>query len=227
MVTDAANPPLPSAPQGTILVGELDPLPAEPETKDVVYALETPQPIKAGDIVGHLGQYQRHQDLHPLAGTAPERPILHLEVFSTDDVPAFLEASRAHAANLDDQHKTLLAIEPGARLSIPGEPDVSLGADEGVILDTSTSSEGPWLRVRRATVSIVARSSLSGAYTSATRTYAATGAILLRILSADNRSEIDEVAFNRLDAAGKAKRLRPLRLRAHLPALGSHKSSRR
>lgn len=84
----------------------------EPKAKDEVVVLDTPLRIKAGELIGHLGQYQNHSD-------DVARPLLHLEVFSCEDVPAFIASSRAYAANLPDEHKTLLKIHKGASKLIP------------------------------------------------------------------------------------------------------------
>ena len=95
---------------------------------DKVVALDAPIPIKAGDLIGHLGQYQNQSEGTP-------QPLLHLEVFSCDDVPAFIASSRAHAARLPDEQKTLLKIHKGASKLIPHRagisPDIS---DEGVTI---------------------------------------------------------------------------------------------
>lgn len=100
----------------------------EPQAMDKVVALDAPIPIKAGDLIGHLGQYQNQSEGTP-------QPLLHLEVFSCDDVPAFIASSRAHAARLPDEQKTLLKIHKGASKLIPHRagisPDIS---DEGVTI---------------------------------------------------------------------------------------------
>lgn len=82
---------------------------SEPKDKDRVYLLPTPAPIKAGELIGHLGQYQDHDEEAP-------RALLHLEVFSSDDVPAFIAKSRARAASLPDSEKNLLHVQPGTKL---------------------------------------------------------------------------------------------------------------
>ncbi|SEP55899.1 hypothetical protein SAMN05216409_10147 [Pseudomonas lutea] len=55
-----------------------------PPTLNDIHVLDSPHPIRAGEIIGHLGIYQNHDD------TAAE-PMFHLEVFSCEDVPAFIE----------------------------------------------------------------------------------------------------------------------------------------
>lgn len=104
----------------------------EPQAKDKAVVLDTPIPIKAGDLIGHLGQYQNQSEGTP-------QPLLHLEVFSCEDVPAFIASSRAHAARLPDGQKNLLKIHKGASKLIPhragtsanNPPDIS---DEGVTI---------------------------------------------------------------------------------------------
>ena len=80
-----------------------------PPAFDTVTLLPTPQPIKAGELIGHIGQYQNYDEATP-------RALLHLEVFSCDDVPAFITKSRARAASLPESEKTLLHVQPGTKL---------------------------------------------------------------------------------------------------------------
>lgn len=97
--------------QGFVHFGSLEATRSEP-VLDQVHVLPKPYPIKAGELIGHLGQYQNHDD-----GSA--KPLLHLEVFSCEDVPGFIAKSRAWAAGLPDQQKTLLKVYKGASKLIP------------------------------------------------------------------------------------------------------------
>lgn len=78
----------------------------------VVHLLDPPCPIKAGELIGHPGHYQNHNDAAP-------QSLLHLELFSCDDVPAFIAQSRALAAALPAEQKTQLKIHKGASKLIP------------------------------------------------------------------------------------------------------------
>jgi hypothetical protein len=86
-------PALPNGPDGKLLGyvyhADLD-ASRTPPTFDTVTPLPTPIRIKAGELIGHLGLYQNHDDATPKA-------LLHLEVFSCDDVPAFITKSQAPA----------------------------------------------------------------------------------------------------------------------------------
>lgn len=106
----------------------------EPKAKDEVVVLDTPIRIKAGELIGHLGQYQNHSD--DIA-----RPLLHLEVFSCDDVPAFIASSRAYAAALPDEHKTLLKIHKGASKLIPHRAGIDSSSPPSI------NDEGPTIGV--------------------------------------------------------------------------------
>ncbi|NUU38172.1 hypothetical protein [Pseudomonas sp. C2B4] len=59
--------------------------------------------IKAGEVLGHVGKYQNHSDPAP-------RNLLHLEVFSCEDVKAFTELSKSSARGLPASERTLLKI---------------------------------------------------------------------------------------------------------------------
>ncbi|MGH8086371.1 MAG: glycoside hydrolase family 19 protein [Lysobacter sp.] len=155
---------------GYIYRDELDALP-EPDASgiDGVFVLPEPMKVTAGTVLGHLGEFQRQRDGTPLP-PAPRRSLLHLEVFSGDDVPAFMAASRAWASQLGEQHKTLLKIPPGARLSQPAEPDRVLPAGATLIATVDSPPNGAWAKARVSHLQIVDRSVL-GNYDSTTRTY--------------------------------------------------------
>ncbi|NRH42686.1 N-acetylmuramidase domain-containing protein [Pseudomonas sp. MS15a(2019)] len=84
---------------------------ATPKVQNTVVVLDQPFPIKAGALLGHPGLYEGQQQIH-------------LETFSCDDLPAFIERSRAWAARLPDSDKTLLKIHAGASKLITHRPDI-------------------------------------------------------------------------------------------------------
>ncbi|MCQ4251608.1 hypothetical protein NA644_20065 [Pseudomonas stutzeri] len=105
---------------------------SEPKTKGSVVVLDEPVPIKAGDLIGHLGRYQNHDEAMP-------QPLLHLEVFSCEDVPAFVAQSRAYASRLPETQRTLLKIYKGASKLIPHREGIDADnpprlSDEGVMV---------------------------------------------------------------------------------------------
>lgn len=101
---------------------ELTPVPVNPPDKGEVVIPDTPVSIAAGDLIGHLGQYQRYIDMNPLGSACNERELMQIDVFTTDDIEAFIKKSRERSAQLSDRHKTLLLIEKGASLILA--PDV-------------------------------------------------------------------------------------------------------
>lgn len=90
---------------------------SEPKAMGSVVLLDPPVPIKAGDLIGHVGKYQNQSDGSP-------QELLHLEVFSCEDVPAFISESRTWAQNLPVEEKTLLKIHAGASKLIPHRDDI-------------------------------------------------------------------------------------------------------
>lgn len=106
--------------RGHVHFASLEPAGSSTPTLDRVQVLERPWPIKAGELIGHLGLYQDHDSVSA-------QPRLHLEVFSCDDVPAFVDRSRAWAARLPDTEKTLLKVHKGASKLIPHR--AGIGAD--------------------------------------------------------------------------------------------------
>jgi len=90
----------------------------EPEAKGRVIPLEPPFAIKAGELIGHPGTFST-----PSHGDG--EGLLHLEVFSCDDVPAFVEKSRAYAARLPESERSLAGISKIASALAPHTPDIN------------------------------------------------------------------------------------------------------
>ncbi|KTT21019.1 hypothetical protein SB14R_21735 [Pseudomonas oryzihabitans] len=84
---------------------------AAPKAQNSVVVLDQPFPIKAGTLLGHPGFYEGRQQIH-------------LETFSCDDLPAFIDRSRAWATRLPESDKTLLKIHAGASKLITHRPDI-------------------------------------------------------------------------------------------------------
>ncbi len=84
----------------------------EPEAKGRVVLPDTPLAIKAGELIGHPGTFSTPRD-------ADGAGLLHLEIFSCDDVPAFIENSRAYAARLPDSERALARISAIASALAP------------------------------------------------------------------------------------------------------------
>lgn len=166
----AGDPVDPAAATGWVFLGELDPdTTSEPDAFDSVVVLAEPRPIHAGTLVGHLGEYQQYEDAMPVPERG-KRPLLHLEVLSGDDVPAFIERCRAYAQTLPEGSRTLLVIEIGAKLVQPSAPDVTLGAGQRVVPTAAQRGSGRWVKVRPGEVRLVERTAL-GTYQQSTNTY--------------------------------------------------------
>jgi hypothetical protein len=90
---------------------------SQPKATGSVVLLDPPVPIKAGDLIGHVGKYQNQSDGSP-------QELLHLEVFSCEDVPAFVSQSRSWAQSLPDEERTLLKIHAGASKLIAHRDDI-------------------------------------------------------------------------------------------------------
>ncbi|NWC91942.1 MULTISPECIES: pesticin C-terminus-like muramidase [unclassified Pseudomonas] len=73
---------------------------------DRIVVLDHPIAIKAGELIGHLGEYQD-------SGAEYPEKKLHLEVFSADRMEAFIEASRAWAKRLPATDNTWLKLAKG------------------------------------------------------------------------------------------------------------------
>ncbi|EIK93160.1 hypothetical protein PMM47T1_28256 [Pseudomonas sp. M47T1] len=90
---------------------------SEPKAMGSVVVLDTPVTINAGATIGYAGKYQSHDEGAP-------RNLVHIEVFSCDDVQAFVTASRSKAAALPADQKNLLHIYKNTNL-ITHRADIS------------------------------------------------------------------------------------------------------
>lgn len=186
----------PAAATGWVFIGELDPGPVAPKSFDEVVKVDPPAAIKAGDLVGHVGEYQQYVDAlaAPVRG---RRPLLHLEVFTGDDLPAFIEKCRAYARTLPAGSGNLFVIEKDAHLVQPAQPDGQIGPTEQAT-PVGGASESAWVKVQRGTPTVMQRTAL-GKYNTATRTYAG-GQIFTGwfIGAQDNQRTQDEATATRL-----------------------------
>lgn len=169
----AGGPVNPAASGGWVFLGELDPCGGDPEALDSVVVLEKPRPIAAGDIVAQLGEYQQYEDAKPTA-TRDWKALLHLEVFSGEDVAAFVAECRNYAKTLPEGSGSRLVVEPGAQLVQPTEPDVDVEPGAKISATSDSPAAGPWAKVRRMSPHTVERAKL-GAYHSDTGKYAKGG----------------------------------------------------
>jgi muramidase (phage lysozyme) len=81
-----------------------------PETFDEVVVPKTPIKVKAGALLGHLGEYRRVVD------PSSSRQMLHHEIIAGADLPAYLKKSRAAALAAKPEERTVLRVAPGSQL---------------------------------------------------------------------------------------------------------------
>ncbi|MCP1481909.1 hypothetical protein J2Y88_004220 [Pseudomonas chlororaphis] len=88
---------------------------SEPKTPGVIVPLTPVHKIRAGELIGHVGKYQNHSDPAP-------KNLLHLEVFSCEDIKAFIDQTKEQAVRLPATEKTLVKILPHTPLitHVPG-----------------------------------------------------------------------------------------------------------
>ncbi|MDR6386762.1 glycosyl hydrolase 108 family protein [Paraburkholderia caribensis] len=106
--------PDPRAATGWVNLDVLDAV-VEPKPLDTVVVLDKPYPVKAGDVVGYLGEYQNSAHSQVLPPT-PKRSLLHVEVFTGAQIETFISKSQDRAKKLPESGKTLLVIRQGAKL---------------------------------------------------------------------------------------------------------------
>ena len=169
-------------------------------TLDSVHLLPQPYPIKAGELVGHLGKYQNFDDARP-------RTMLHLEVFTSEDVPAFLAQSRAIGEKLPAEQKTLIKVDKGSKIIQPAAADgqIETGADVRICSDSPKA--GRWAKVRKYAICNADKNTELGRFNNTNSTYSlsttqkATLAARMGIDVADMPDQVDflKVYFNSVE----------------------------
>ncbi|QOH39520.1 SH3 domain-containing protein [Burkholderia cepacia] len=102
-----------AAHNGWVSTSWLEALGQAPEDFDVVVTPVSPPAVKAGELLGHMGEYRRVQD------PQQSRKLMHHEIIVGPELRAFLEKSRAAAAKATPQQKTLLRVAPDTQLHNP------------------------------------------------------------------------------------------------------------
>jgi len=137
-----------------VYVKELDPIIGGPKEKDTVYIAEKkgkpgeeklPQ-IKAGELVGHLGNYRRFNP-EVICG-ATRRTVAHLEVFSPE-FKKFIEECRKLEPTAPASAKNLLKIDKGAKPVYLPMYDIELDKGELVMLAKDSPKEGLLVKLVR------------------------------------------------------------------------------
>lgn len=129
---------------GWVFLGELD-SEVNPVADQVVVP-PTPYRVKAGELLGYLGE-NPGEDIAGRRGAARQsRPRVAIEVFAGDDLPDFLAESRRRAAFLPDREKTRLVIPRGTALcEQPRRPDGTVDAHHIVVQDSLSPKTGPFI----------------------------------------------------------------------------------
>ncbi|KAB7769643.1 calcium-binding protein [Xanthomonas maliensis] len=120
---------------------------SEPAAKDQVYVLPEPVKISAGALIGYLGTYQRYIDTSPLADKTL-RPLVQVDVFTAEDIKAFMSKSRERAKLLDAKQRTLLKVDVGAKLATPTQPDQQIDASD-TLTPAGGKGAGKWVQAKR------------------------------------------------------------------------------
>ncbi|WP_174485068.1 glycoside hydrolase family 19 protein [Paraburkholderia terrae] len=137
----------------------------EPQGVGGVVVPPQPIPVKAGTLMGQIGEYHDYERSTPLP-PVPARQLLHLEVFAGDEVKEFIGKCRARAAQLPASDRTILVVHSGARLVVqPSDSDHKLGTRHPLYdaKETARSPKaGPWVQVQPRYLTIGTIAALDG-----------------------------------------------------------------
>lgn len=127
---------------GYVLFDDLEVTDKTPPPFDEVQLLDPAIDIKAGDLIGHIGQYQNFEDDLP-------RPVLHLQVFTCEALPAFISQCRELAKDLPNEQKTLAMVNVDSKMANPPSADTKVVAERNVRVCSDSPKEGCWAKVQQ------------------------------------------------------------------------------
>jgi hypothetical protein len=133
-----------NAADGWVFLGEMDTNnQPDPETMDRLVVLDAPYPIKAGEVLGHLGENPGPGNIRPPTELASSRPTVALEVFAGAGFADYLTEARRRGALLPDRDKTILTVDAGTLLCQNMMPcGLVLSDDHQLIPDTEAPAGG-------------------------------------------------------------------------------------
>ena len=129
--------------KGYVKVTSLTSLTFKPEKFNDIVVLKSPIAISSGDFIGYIGHNQQQTDHFNEPAQASistiKRPsdkklpqLLHVELFTCEDLSAFITQTRALADNLPESEKNLILVEKGARLIQASKTDGKLNSGLGI-----------------------------------------------------------------------------------------------
>jgi hypothetical protein len=135
--------PAPNAATGWIFLDQLDSL-IDPNPLDTIVILDSPFPVKAGSVIGYLGEYQRYSDASVLP-PKPKRSLVHVEVFAGVPFVPFMKKSQDRAKSLP---KNMLVVSPGATLVMPAPTNQTVAQGLRLKVTADDPNSGPWAKVQ-------------------------------------------------------------------------------
>ena len=132
-----------AAHKGYVKVTSLTSFTFKPEKFNDIVILKSPIAISSGDFIGYIGhnQLKKNSFNEPTQASIStiKRPsdkklpqLLHVELFTCEDLSAFITQTRALADNLPESEKNLILVEKGARLIQASEADGKLNSGLGI-----------------------------------------------------------------------------------------------
>ena len=129
--------------KGYVKVTSLTSLTFKPEKLNDIVVLKSPIAISSGDFIGYIGHNQQQTDHFNEPAQSPIAtikrpsdtklpPLLHVELFTCEDLSAFITKTRTLANNLPESEKNLILVEKGARLIQASKADGNLNSGLGI-----------------------------------------------------------------------------------------------
>ncbi|MCL2590677.1 MAG: hypothetical protein FWD67_07335 [Betaproteobacteria bacterium] len=145
---------------GVVDIWKLDPIITGPAETDKVHILATPVEIKAGEFIGHIGEYHRFDA--DVSTYQNRRWMTHLEVFAGSELENFIAQCQAADGRAAPDAKSLLVIECGAEPALLSRPNAKVDKGDLFRKVKNCKAEGPWIKMERGESKVEAKSALSG-----------------------------------------------------------------
>lgn len=126
-----------------------------------IVVLDKPLPVKAGEVIGHVGHYHFANQFVKKTPTIPNiylpvstikpykiEPLLHVELFTCENLPAFIKKTQDEAKKIAEEDKPFLLVDKGARLYKVSNEAEKLSIPKNVDIKIIDAAGLKWVKVK-------------------------------------------------------------------------------
>ncbi|WP_392553085.1 hypothetical protein RHO14_04270 [Orbus wheelerorum] len=133
----------------------------EQQLYNQVIVLDEPLPVKAGEVIGHVGHYHFANQAVKKSAITPNiylpistikpyqvEPLLHVELFTCDELPSFIKKTQEEAKKIAEKDKPLLLVDKEAKLYRVSDKAEKLSIPTNVDVEVIDGKGQKWLKVK-------------------------------------------------------------------------------